>query len=128
VAFFPYCMWISPSQNQFGVNDISCQNIYRMCVNQRTALRLLESNFTNPMLFLYIDSLIYPSEQFFIVSSVLAIIFVEIVLWSGRNGCRTDAIFVATAYGKSANQSDLSIKTTKNTKFCIIISALRKKL
>jgi hypothetical protein len=56
----------------------------------------------------------YPSEQFF---TVLAIIFVEIVLWSGRNGSRTDASFVTGEYGKSAHRSDLSIKTTKNINF-----------
>jgi hypothetical protein len=45
------------------------------------------------------------ANSFSLFVSVLAIIFVEIVLWSGRNGSRNDAIFVATEYGKSANRS-----------------------
>jgi hypothetical protein len=70
------------------------------------------------------------ANSFSLFVSVLAIIFVEIILWSGRNGSRADTIFVTEEYSKSANRSDLSIKTTKNIKFCIIItiSALRNKL
>jgi hypothetical protein len=61
--------------------------VYRRWVNRRTALRLLESsaNFTNPMLFYvnpcsYIDFLISLANSFSLFVSVLAIIFVEIVL------------------------------------------------
>jgi hypothetical protein len=81
--------------------------IYRRWVNRRTALRLLESSakFTNPMFF-YVNPCSYIlANSFSLFVSVLAIIFVEIVLWSGRNGSRADAIFVTADYG-TVNRPD----------------------
>jgi hypothetical protein len=72
---------------------------YRRCVNRWTALRLLDL-----------------ANSFSLFVSVLAmIIFVEILLWSGRNGSRTDAIFVAAEYGKSANRGALLKMPSRST-------------
>jgi hypothetical protein len=63
---------------------------------------------------------LYPSEQFFIVCECFSHYF----CW---NRTLIGPKRLSHRHGKSANRSDLSIKTTKNIKFCIIISALRKK-